>query len=537
MLIAVDFDNTIVCYDALFHRVAREQGLIPADLPQNKTAVRDHLRATGREDRWTELQGEVYGARMPEAAPFPGAREFFLAARTAGLRLVIVSHKTRHPCRGTPHDLHAAARAWLEQNGFFAAGGIGLGRGDVFFEPTKAAKLARIAACGATHCIDDLPEILTAPDFPDGVERLLFYPYPDAPACPDLIALPGWPEIQRHLLAALSSSALTRVGLSPRGTPRFLTGGANNRAAAHPLADGRTVLVKSYAPPGPDGRDRFATERAFYAYLASAGLAGQRTPRALGWDAATRSGVFTWIDGVAPEKIADDEMAAAVDFIAALQRSRSSAGGLPAASEACFSSADHAAAIERRVAALSGLPGTEPVVAAARDFVRHELQPAWRELHRHWRAQCRDAEWDRPLSEPERCVSPSDFGFHNALRRPDGSLAFFDFEYAGWDDPAKLVADFFCQPDRPAPAGAYDCFVPAIAASLPPAARGAFVRRCDLLLPAYRVKWACILLNEFTAAGRARREFSLGRAAAQTRRPRQLARARALLGPLRLAAA
>ena len=48
--IGIDFDNTIVCYDDVFHEVAREQGLIPNDLPANKGAVRDHLRAIGRED-------------------------------------------------------------------------------------------------------------------------------------------------------------------------------------------------------------------------------------------------------------------------------------------------------------------------------------------------------------------------------------------------------------------------------------------------------------------------------------------------------
>ena len=36
MLIGVDFDNTIVCYDGLFHRVAVEQGLIPQKFPRVK---------------------------------------------------------------------------------------------------------------------------------------------------------------------------------------------------------------------------------------------------------------------------------------------------------------------------------------------------------------------------------------------------------------------------------------------------------------------------------------------------------------------
>lgn len=64
MRLGIDFDNTIVCYDELFHRVALEQGLIPADLPVNKSEVRNHLRRVGKEPLWTEMQGSVYGARM-----------------------------------------------------------------------------------------------------------------------------------------------------------------------------------------------------------------------------------------------------------------------------------------------------------------------------------------------------------------------------------------------------------------------------------------------------------------------------------------
>ena len=59
-MIGVDFDNTIVCYDGVFHRAAVERGLIPPELPVSKGQVRDHLRRLGQEHAWTELQGEVY---------------------------------------------------------------------------------------------------------------------------------------------------------------------------------------------------------------------------------------------------------------------------------------------------------------------------------------------------------------------------------------------------------------------------------------------------------------------------------------------
>ncbi len=174
--IGVDFDNTIVCYDRLFHRLALRRGLIPTDLPAIKRAVRDHLRDTGAEDLWTELQGEAYGPALSEATAFPGVEAFFRQCARRRIKTFIVSHKTRHPYRGPAHDLHLAAEDWLDRHGFFEARKIGLPRGRVFLELTKKAKLARIGELRCTHFIDDLPELLAEPSFPAGVDRILFDP-------------------------------------------------------------------------------------------------------------------------------------------------------------------------------------------------------------------------------------------------------------------------------------------------------------------------------------------------------------------------
>ena len=56
MRIGVDFDNTIACYDGVFHAAALERGLIPASVATDKTSVRDYLRALGRDAAFTELQ-------------------------------------------------------------------------------------------------------------------------------------------------------------------------------------------------------------------------------------------------------------------------------------------------------------------------------------------------------------------------------------------------------------------------------------------------------------------------------------------------
>lgn len=189
MRIGVDFDNTLVSYDDIFHRVALEQGVIPASLARTKLAVRDHLRREGREEVWTEMQGTVYGARMDDVQAYPGALEFLRWAREQGIDVCIISHKTRHPFLGPKHDLHAAAQRWVDQH---------VGRIRTFFELTKEEKLGRIRACGCEHYIDDLPEILLAKGFPTGVQRVLFDPDGHHASVEGLARMRSWSEIHGH---------------------------------------------------------------------------------------------------------------------------------------------------------------------------------------------------------------------------------------------------------------------------------------------------------------------------------------------------
>jgi hypothetical protein len=176
MRIGIDFDNTIACYNGVFRAAALERGLIPAELGRDKNSVRDHLNGAGRNDDFTELQGYIYGARMDLVAPYPGFAGFVAAARKAGHELFVVSHKTRHPILGPKYDMHAAARGFLSARGLTGEGASQIDPSRVFFELTKEEKIARAAGLRCEIFIDDLPEILTMPGFPDGMLRILFDP-------------------------------------------------------------------------------------------------------------------------------------------------------------------------------------------------------------------------------------------------------------------------------------------------------------------------------------------------------------------------
>jgi hypothetical protein len=121
-------------------------------------------------------------------------------------------------------------------------------------------------------------------------------------------------------------------------------------------------------------------------------------------------------------------------------------------------------------------------------------------------AASRKLDWEAALEQAERRISPSDFGFHNAILGPDQRLRFIDFEYAGWDDPAKTACDFLCQVQVPVPSElAHKFLEPLIADDSAPQARA---DRIAVLLPVYRLKWCCIVLGRILPATSARREFS-----------------------------
>ena len=48
----------------------------------------------------------------------------------------------------------------------------------------------------------------------------------------------------------------------------------------------------------------------------------------------------------------------------------------------------------------------------------------------------------KPIKESDMRLSPVDFGPHNIIMRNNDEPCFIDFEYFGWDDPVKIVANF-----------------------------------------------------------------------------------------------
>ena len=204
MVVGLDFDNTIVTYDAVLHQAARERGLIPLETPVVKRIVRDYIRDHGDGDiDWQKLQALVYGPLMPQAQMFPGVAAFVRECRRRQVPVKIVSHKTElagYDETGT--NLRAAALAWMTEHDFFSPNGLALTRDDVFFESTRDDKIARIRALACTEFVDDLEEVLHDPAFPPQVQRILFAPEAQLDTAADPRVVPTWEALTELVLDA-----------------------------------------------------------------------------------------------------------------------------------------------------------------------------------------------------------------------------------------------------------------------------------------------------------------------------------------------
>ena len=175
-MVGVDLDNTIVCYDSVFFQVTQNLGILNQTGVSSKKQIRDFLRNSGREEQWIEIQGAVYGKYMDQAAPFEGVMEFLRVCKRNDIPVRIISHRTRHPFKGPAHDLHESARRWIEKHQISNAAITGISKSDVYLEATNEDKIRRIIDCRCNVFIDDLSEFLIQPNFPRGVERILFDP-------------------------------------------------------------------------------------------------------------------------------------------------------------------------------------------------------------------------------------------------------------------------------------------------------------------------------------------------------------------------
>lgn len=281
-----------------------------------------------------------------------------------------------------------------------------------------------------------------------------------------------------------------------------IDGGGNNKAYLVETKSEK-YLAKVYYSHSDDLRDRLGNEFSFLTYAWNIGLSC--IPKPILSNAEENIGLYEFLDGrkLTPSELSQKHVLKAAYFIRDLNQGEERDKSLPSASESCFSIEQHLLMIDYRFKKLQSIKLDSEVNRQARAFI-NDLEKKWCEIKTSITSKTELL--SEELTSEDRCISPSDFGFHNALFTDNGNLKFIDFEYAGWDDPAKMVGDFFTQPEVPVALEYFDEFISeALSYSKN---KDLLIERTHLLFPIFQVKWCCILLNEFLSSSARRRQFA-----------------------------
>jgi hypothetical protein len=310
---------------------------------------------------------------------------------------------------------------------------------------------------------------------------------------------------------------------------RVAGGGRNSRVWRVHSSTG-VFALKQYPPRRDDARDRLSTEVGALRLMEDNRI--DTVPRVVGVDDQQGYALFSWIDGGEVVDIGDDDIDAAVGFLGAIHNLRTAprSAAQPAAAEACLSGAEILRQIEQRLIKLRNVIRPEKELI---DFLEYSFTSRFA----NWSASARllaaeaGLDFNGELPQEWRSLVPSDFGFHNSLRRNDGSLAFVDFEYFGWDDPVKMTADILLHPARTLPSAPRARFRQA-ATRLYGIDDPAFARRLAAYLPLFGCRWVLIMLNEFIPELWRRRTLAGDSGSWSEAKTRQLGKARDFLTAL-----
>ena len=327
-------------------------------------------------------------------------------------------------------------------------------------------------------------------------------------------------------LRASDISAL--LGIEPEritiSTLLTMTGG-NNRVFKVEAKDRKYFAKIYYRDPL---RDRLNSELSFLSYAKGIGLTC--IPDMVSFNKEALIGLFEFVEGrqLTQADVTSDHIQQAACFIRQLNSASDRTRLLQQASDGSFSFEGHISFLEKRLNHLYDMPVKSSLDREARVLVG-KIAEQWEETKR--KILTGDELIDRELSLDDRCISPSDFGFHNMLLKTSGDICFVDFEYAGWDDPAKMVGDFFLHPAIPVSLEYFDDFV--LEALGYSANVEGLINRSRILLPLCWIKWCCLQLNDFLPEVAERHQFANPDLNAKYRKEVQLERTQEYFKDLR----
>ncbi len=279
-----------------------------------------------------------------------------------------------------------------------------------------------------------------------------------------------------------------------------LSGGKNSRVLKVTCDDENEYVLKHYFEADFVERNRLRNEFEALQLMDTYGV--EQCPKALFYNREEGLALYSFIDGekASAQSLGDNAIKPLLAFVHEMN-TKIPHGVFPyPAADACIAPVSIVEQIEFRLLRLNkeSAPATEELSRALTGFIDHSFIPVFKQATVDAQSLLveQGISFTDPTPDEELILSPSDFGYHNALYK-NKKFYFFDFEYFGYDDPVKLVADVLLHPNDQMK----------IDKRLGQVFKEAVFDNCinkkhlevrfKALFPLIKLKWCMILLNEF----------------------------------------
>jgi hypothetical protein len=164
-----DLDNTIIDYG-----ISVEKYCLNAKIPKQEkiTNLRSYLRRIDPSDlKWQEAQSWIYIDGLQYAKLNEGLEDLCVYLLSKNIGVFIVSHKTnKTQDRFGGRDLFSPAVNWIQHSNIKNFFDI---NENIYFMPTRDAKIQKIEQLDLNWFVDDLLEVLLDKNFPSHTTKYL----------------------------------------------------------------------------------------------------------------------------------------------------------------------------------------------------------------------------------------------------------------------------------------------------------------------------------------------------------------------------
>lgn len=417
--VGIDLDNTLIDYRDAFLKIAKDLKIDSAGIPGgalSRESFKDYLvKKYGNDKEWQRVQSLVYSEGLAWARPSKGALEFLKEMKALSVQVYVVSHKSKVSHFDPSKEFWEPARKFIsEYFGDFIT--------QYYFEETQAEKIARIQELQLDFYLDDLSEITEHREFPKSTQGIKFESGPSEEL--------QWSDLEIKIRARMLGEQRVKIG------ERLKTKG-NSQITKLIRVDGSQIVLKTYSSEDSARREIALLERM------RDRLRSNQVPGLIAGDSKRRHSILEHVNvGDLPQRFSATDWIQDACILLSEMQGEALADFPYFAPHARTSLRDYRSQIEARISGLrTELAKEDPKLAES-------LDQGWKRIMSDFSTAIKmhGLSLDAKIPQSSLILSPSDFGPHNSIVTKQAGatrerLVFLDFEYTGWDDPAKLICD------------------------------------------------------------------------------------------------